>query len=139
LRRITSFGTASVVPLVLFALGLGLIALNGCGPPDLSVKPPPSAITPVVDLAHVACNSDDRGNARAEGELTNTSGELKAFEVVVQWYDEQGAYYASASAPTALLPDEALFSWEVVADVPSRPGGVCEVFEVIPLPSEEDS
>lgn len=120
-------------------IAISSLAAGGCGPGrDLAVHtdddPPP--ITPMVKLENTRCGADDRG-ARAEGELTNVSDEKATFEVVVEFYTVDGAYYTGATITTPPLPPNALATWEAHPSTPAAVGGVCEVVEVYEVPPIE--
>lgn len=137
-RTLTSLGGAVVVPAALFALGLFLLALPGCGPSrelkahTVDVEP----ITPDVDLIDVRCGADEQG-ARAEGELTNKSGRRATFEIAVEFYDRAGRYYTGAAVTTPPITPGDVATWEVHPATPAAAGGVCEVVQVREVPEVE--
>ena len=143
MRRITSFGTASVVPLVLFALGLGLIALNGCGPADGVEASPDATVIAVPTLtgaviSHLDCGADENG-VRADGQLTNVTDPLAEFEFTVEFRDRIDRTYATAVVRTPPLAKDLVYVWEAVPNVPPAAGGHCEIADgpVVAQPVEE--
>lgn len=114
--------------------GALVLAAGGCGPDDLHVQAAVGRGEP-VESAHVdgvRCGSDARG-AVASGTLQNTSDDVHAYEIVVEWRNRAGEFYTGESVRTADLPPLATFSWEAVPDVPEAVRGTCEVVDVVEL------
>lgn len=116
----------------------GVLLLAACGADGLTVTnaattPTTSHMAETAELGEVHCESDERG-AVASGTLRNKSEDNTwAFEIVMEWRDQEDKFYVGDSTRTADLPPGGTAVWEVVPDTPEMPRGNCGVVDVVQL------
>jgi hypothetical protein len=82
------------------------------------------------DITLEECSADELGDAMANGTITNTSGDQRAFAVEVRFTDAEGTLITEDTTYTDDLDPDQTGQWEVVTFEDAPSGIECEIGEV---------
>lgn len=82
------------------------------------------------DLTGPECSVDFADDVRANGTITNTSGERQGFQIEVRFLDSDGSLITSESTFTDALDDGQSTEWEVITFSEAPGDFTCEIDEV---------
>jgi hypothetical protein len=82
------------------------------------------------DIADVECGVDSLGDVQAEGRITNTSAERRAFTIRVRFTDADGSLLTVDEGYTAALDPGQSTDWVVITFTEPTGRPSCEVDEV---------